>query len=38
MNDQLLLMDSNFAENNLKHAFREVKLYKEGFKPRTDLC
>jgi hypothetical protein len=38
MNDQLLLVESNFTENNTKQAFREVKFYKEGFKPRTDSC
>jgi hypothetical protein len=38
MNDQLLLMESNFTENNTKQAFREVKFYKEGFKPGTNLC
>jgi hypothetical protein len=38
MNDQFLLMESNFTENNTKQAFREVKFYKKGFKPRTDLC
>jgi hypothetical protein len=38
MNDQLLLIESNITENNTKQAFREVTFYKEGFKPRTDLC
>jgi hypothetical protein len=38
MNDQLLLIESSFIENNTKHAFREVKFCKESFKPRTDLC
>jgi type III secretory pathway component EscR len=31
MNDQLLLMESNFTENNAKQAFREVGFYNEGF-------
>jgi hypothetical protein len=38
MNDQLFLRESNFIENNKRHAFRKVKFYKEGFKPRTGLC
>jgi hypothetical protein len=38
MNDQLFLMESNFTENNIEQAFREVKFHKEGLKPRTDLC
>jgi hypothetical protein len=31
-------MENNFIENNTKQAFREDEFYKEGFKPRTDLC
>jgi hypothetical protein len=38
MNDQILLMESSFIENNTKQAFREVKLCKECFKSRIDLC
>jgi hypothetical protein len=38
MNDQLHLVESSFTENNTMQVVREVKFYKEGFKPRTDLC
>jgi hypothetical protein len=38
MNDQLLLMESSYIENDTKQAFREVKLYKERFKSGIDLC
>lgn len=38
MNGQFLFMERNVIENNTMQAFREVKLYKKGFKPWTDLC
>jgi hypothetical protein len=31
MDDQLVLMEGSSVDNNVKHSFREVKSYKEGF-------
>jgi hypothetical protein len=31
-------MTEEFKENDLLKAFKEVRSYREGFKPSTELC
>jgi endonuclease/exonuclease/phosphatase family metal-dependent hydrolase len=38
MNNILLKVEQNFAENNTREAYKGVNVFKKGFKPRTTLC